>query len=98
MRICVARERDPAEPRVAATAETVKKMTGLGAEVTVEPGAGVKSGSLDADSTAAGAPLADSGKDADIVLRVRRPSEAEIAGYKPGALVIAVMDPFGNDA
>ena len=98
MRIFVARESDPAEPRVAATPETVKKMTGLGAEVTVEPGAGVKSGILDADYTAAGATLSDGGKDADIVLRVRRPSEAEIAGYKPGALVIAVMDPFGNDA
>jgi H+-translocating NAD(P) transhydrogenase subunit alpha len=98
MRIFVARESDPAEPRVAATAETVKKMTGLGAEVTVEPGAGVKSGILDADYAAAGATLSDSGRDADIVLRVRRPSEAEITGYKPGALVIAVMDPFGNDA
>jgi NAD(P) transhydrogenase subunit alpha len=32
------------------------------------------------------------------VLRVCRPTEAEIAGYKPGALVIAVMDPFGHDA
>jgi H+-translocating NAD(P) transhydrogenase subunit alpha len=98
MRIFVARESDPAEPRVAATPETVKKMAGLGAEVTVEPGAGIKSGILDADYTAAGATLSDNGKDADIVLRVRRPTEAEIAGYKPGALVIAVMDPFGHDA
>jgi H+-translocating NAD(P) transhydrogenase subunit alpha len=98
MRIFVARESDPAEPRVAATPETVKKMTGLGAEVVVEPGAGIKSGILDADYTAAGATLSDNGKDADIVLRVRRPNEAEIAGYKPGALVIAVMDPFGHDA
>jgi NAD(P) transhydrogenase subunit alpha len=98
MRIFVARESDPAEPRVAATPETVKKMTGLGAEVAVEPGAGIKSGILDADYTAAGATLSDNGKDADIVLRVRRPNEAEIAGYKPGALVIAVMDPFGHDA
>jgi H+-translocating NAD(P) transhydrogenase subunit alpha len=98
MRIFVARESDPAEPRVAATPETVKKMAGLGAEVTVEPGAGIKSGILDADYTAAGATLSDNGKDADIVLRVRRPTEAEIAGYKPGALVIAMMDPFGHDA
>jgi H+-translocating NAD(P) transhydrogenase subunit alpha len=98
MRIFVARESDPAEPRVAATPETVKKMAGLGAEVTVEPGAGIKSGILDADYTAAGATLSENGKDADIVLRVRRPTEAEIAGYKPGALVIAVMDPFGHDA
>jgi NAD(P) transhydrogenase subunit alpha len=98
MRIFVARESDPAEPRVAATPETIKKMAGLGAEVTVEPGAGVKSGILDADYTAAGATLSDNGKDADIVLRVRRPTEAEIAGYRPGALVIAMMDPFGHDA
>jgi NAD(P) transhydrogenase subunit alpha len=98
MRIFVAGESDPAEPRVAATPETVKKMAGLGAEVTVEPGAGIKSGILDADYTAAGATLSDNGKDADIVLRVRRPTEAEIAGYKPGALVIAMMDPFGHDA
>jgi NAD(P) transhydrogenase subunit alpha len=98
MRIFVARESDPAEPRVAATPETVKKMAGLGAEVTVEPGAGIKSGILDADYNAAGSTLSDNGKDADVVLRVRRPTEAEMAGYKPGALVIAIMDPFGHDA
>ncbi len=98
MRIFVARESDASEPRVAATPETVKKMQALGAEVAVEPGAGVKSGILDADYAAAGATVADAGKDADVVLKVRRPTEAEIAGYKPGALVIAIMDPFGNDA
>ncbi len=98
MRIFVARESDAAEPRVAATPETVKKMKALGAEVAVEPGAGVKSGILDQDYAAAGAAIADAGKDADVVLRVRRPSDAEIAGYKAGALVIAIMDPFGNDA
>src|SRR5271168_2969684 len=98
MRIYVARESDASESRVAATPETVKKMQALGAEVAVEPGAGVKSGILDADYAAAGATIADAGKDADVVLKVRRPSEAEIAGYKAGALVIAIMDPFGNDA
>ncbi len=98
MRIFVARESDAAEPRVAATPETVKKLMALGAEVTVAPGAGVKSGVLDADYEAAGATVADGARDADVVLRVRRPTEAEVAGYKPGALVIAIMDPFGNDA
>ena len=98
MRIFVARESDASEPRVAATPETVKKMQALGAEVAVEPGAGVKSGILDADYAAAGATIADAGKDADVVLRVRRPTDVEIAGYKAGALVIAIMDPFGNDA
>src|SRR3984893_10359893 len=99
MRISVARESDPAEPRVAATPETVKKLKALGADVSVEPGAGIKSGVLDADYAAAGAAGGPSAmKDADIVLKERRPSEAELAAYKPGALVIAIMDPFGNDA
>ena len=35
---------------------------------------------------------------ADIVLTVRRPSPAELNGVKPGALVIAIMDPYGNEA
>jgi NAD(P) transhydrogenase subunit alpha len=28
---------------------------------------------------------------------VRRPTEAEVRGYKPGALVIATMDPYGHE-
>ena len=99
MRIGVARESDAAEPRVAATPETVKKLKALGADLTVEPGAGVKSGILDEDYAAAGATVRPgAATDADIVLKVRRPSETELAGYKSGALVIAIMDPYGNDA
>jgi len=99
MRIGVARESDAAEPRVAATPETVKKLKALGADLTVEPGAGVKAGILDEDYAAAGATVRPgAATDADIVLKVRRPSETELAGYKSGALVIAIMDPFGNDA
>ena len=99
MRISVARESDPAELRVAATPETVKKLKTLGADVAVEPGAGVKSGFVDAEYTAAGAVIdADAMKDADIILKVRRPDETELSGYKPGAIAIAIMDPFGNDA
>jgi NAD(P) transhydrogenase subunit alpha len=99
MRIAVAREADPAEDRVAATPETVKKMLGLGAEVAVEPGAGIKSGIPDADFTAAGATVSpDAVKGADVVLRVRRPNASELASCKKGALVIAIMDPYGNEA
>ena len=57
MKIAVAAETDKAEPRVAATPETVKKLIGLGAEVAVEPGAGLQSGIPDADYDAAGATL-----------------------------------------
>jgi NAD(P) transhydrogenase subunit alpha len=74
-------------------------MIGLGAAVAVQPGAGVKSGILDADYTAAGATVAaDALSGADIVLQVRRPAAAELSKYRKGALVIAIMDPYGNDA
>src|SRR5258707_5485988 len=99
MRIAVAREVDAGEDRVAATPETVKKMKALGADVAVEPGAGIKSGIPDADFTAAGATISqDAVKGADVVLRVRRPAAAELAACKKGALVIAIMDPYGNEA
>ncbi len=99
MRIAVAREADPAEDRVAATPETVKKMKALGADVAVEPGAGVKSGIPDVDFTAAGATITqDAVKGADVVLRVRRPAASELASCKKGALVLAIMDPYGNEA
>jgi H+-translocating NAD(P) transhydrogenase subunit alpha len=102
MKVAVPAELDPAEPRVAATPETVKKIRGLGADVAVETGAGVKSGVLDGEYAAAGATIAASAaeavKDADVVLKVRRPSASELAGYKSGALVIAIMDPFGHEA
>jgi NAD(P) transhydrogenase subunit alpha len=99
MRIAVAREVDPGEDRVSATPETVKKMKGLGADVMVEPGAGAKSGIPDDDYTAAGAVVAAGAvKDADVVLKVRRPAAADLVSYKKGALVFAIMDPYGHDA
>ena len=99
MRIAVAREVDPAEDRVAATPETVKKMQGLGADVAVEPSAGTKSGIPDAEFAAAGASVREgAAADADIVLKVRRPAAAELAGYRKGTLVIAIMDPYGQEA
>jgi H+-translocating NAD(P) transhydrogenase subunit alpha len=98
MKVAVAAEVDAGEPRVAATPETIKKIIALGAEVAVEPGAGVKSGVLDADYTAAGASVtADALKDADIVLKVRRPQAAELSRFKRGAIVIGIMDPYGHD-
>jgi NAD(P) transhydrogenase subunit alpha len=99
MKIAIVAEIDPAEPRVAATADTVKKILALGAEVAVERGAGMRSGVLDADYQAAGASLGEGvAKGADVVLKVRRPAASELAAYQKGALVIAIMDPYGNDA
>jgi NAD(P) transhydrogenase subunit alpha len=99
MKIAVAKEIDPSEPRVAASPDTVKKFKALGVDVAVEPGAGLKSGLPDSEFTAAGATVsADAVKDADIVIKVKRPEPSELANYKRGALVIAIMDPYGHEA
>src|SRR6204780_3789239 len=99
MKIAVAKEIDPSEPRVAVSPDTVKKYRALGVDIAVEPGAGIKSGLPDSEFTAAGAVVsADALKDSDIVIKVRRPEASELSGYKRGALVIAIMDPYGNDA
>ncbi|HWM83246.1 MAG TPA: Re/Si-specific NAD(P)(+) transhydrogenase subunit alpha [Pseudolabrys sp.] len=99
MRIAVVREADAGEPRVSATPETVKRFKTLGAEVAVTRGAGTGSGITDAEFEAAGATLVDdAAKDADVVLKVRRPTDVEIKTYKKGAIVVGIMDPYGNDA
>jgi H+-translocating NAD(P) transhydrogenase subunit alpha len=98
--VFIAKEIDANEPRVAASPDTVKRIAGLGFEVIVEAGAGALSRVPDADFANAGAAIGtvgDAGR-ADVVLKIRRPTEAELKGYKPGAAVIAIMDPYGNDA
>ena len=96
----IPREVEAGEPRVGASPETVKRLVGLGFDVVVEAGAGLGSRIADDDFAMAGAALgkvSDAGR-ADLVLKVRRPTEAELKGYKQGAAVIATMDPYGNDA
>ena len=58
VRIAVTRERASGESRVAATPESVRRLTALGAEVSVEAGAGAHSSYSDADYAAAGAAIA----------------------------------------
>ncbi len=98
--VFVAKERDALETRVAASPETVKKMTALGLDVVVEAGAGLPSQILDDQFSTAGARIgsAEDAKTADVVLRVRRPQSGEIAALKSGAVVLAQMDPYGNEA
>ncbi len=95
----IPKESDPNESRVAASAETVKKFIALGFDVVVEKGAGEKSRIPDAEFTAAGARIgtvADA-RTADVVLKVRRPSDAELKGYKSGAALFAMLDPYGHE-
>ncbi|GJD79514.1 Re/Si-specific NAD(P)(+) transhydrogenase subunit alpha [Methylobacterium gregans] len=102
MRIAVLSETDAAEPRVAAVPETIKKFKALGAEVVVQSGAGLSAGVPDAEYEAAGATVAssaeDAGRDADLVLKVRRPSADEAKLLKRGTTVVAIMDPYGREA
>lgn len=102
MKIAVVAEVNLGEPRVAATPDTVKRLVALGGNVVVESGAGLKSGILDAEYVAAGASIATSAADAlsgaQVVLKVRRPEEAELSLYTSGAIVLAIMDPHGHDA
>jgi len=96
--IFVPNEAVAGEPRVAASPDTVKRLAGLGFDVLVEAGAGKASRIVDAEFARAGATIAAAGdvSKADVVLRVRRP--ADLKGYRSGAVVIAMMDPHGNDA
>jgi proton-translocating NAD(P)+ transhydrogenase subunit alpha len=90
------------EPRVAVSPETVKKLVGLGCKVKVEAGAGNRSRFSDEVLQAQGAEIAptaaDALRDADILLKVRRPSPDEVKALKPSALVIAMLDPYGDKA
>jgi len=101
LRIAVLRERANGETRVAATAETVKKFTALGATLAVEEGAGLSAAIADADYEAAGAtvaPLDQVIAGADIVLGVQGPEPELLGGAKPGAWVVALLDPTGARA
>ena len=90
------------EPRVAISPDTVKKLLALGAKVRVQSGAGLRSRFSDEALKAQGAEIAGSAAEAidgaDILLKVRRPDDAELKALKPGALVAAMIEPFGDAA
>ncbi|MBZ9907456.1 Re/Si-specific NAD(P)(+) transhydrogenase subunit alpha [Mesorhizobium sp. BR115XR7A] len=98
--VFIPRELDANEPRVAASPDTVKRLTALGFDVIVEAGAGTRSRISDEEFAKTGAVIgkASDVANADVVLKVRRPTDAELKIYKSGAAVIAIMDPYGNDA
>ena len=90
------------ESRVAISPETTKKLVGLGAKVKVQSGAGARSRFSDDALRAEGAEIvptaAEALRDADILFKVRRPTVDEVRALKPGALVIAMLDPYGDRA
>jgi H+-translocating NAD(P) transhydrogenase subunit alpha len=97
VKLAILKETAEAERRVAATPETVKKFVALGAEVAVEAGAGLCASIADPGFETAGAavgPREAALADADAVLAVQGPDPAALAGARPGAMIVAMLDPF----
>ncbi|RSZ36412.1 Re/Si-specific NAD(P)(+) transhydrogenase subunit alpha [Variovorax beijingensis] len=96
MLIGVPAETMAGETRVAVTPETVKKLAASGHTVRVQSGAGIAASVTDAAYQAAGAEITDAtgAFGADMVLKVRTPTDAETALMKPGTVVIGMLNPF----
>ena len=98
MKLAVLKETATGETRVAATPESVKKLVALGHEVVIATGAGDPAGFLDVAYETEGAKIvadaATAQSSADVILRVRGPSEAEASELPEGATIIALFDPF----
>ena len=99
MRLGVLKEQAGGERRVAATPETAKKFIALGADVSVEAGAGATASIADDAYAAAGATIgarAEVVASSDILLGVQGPDPASIGGARPGTWVVAGLNPFGT--
>lgn len=97
MKVFAPREAE-GEGRAGIVPETVGRLAKLGLDVAVAPGIGTAVGMPDEAYREAGATVdAAAGADADIVLRVRPPEPAEVAGLKRGSLHVSFLDPFAKD-
>src|SRR5690348_15076157 len=100
MRLAVLKERRAFETRVAATPETVKRLSGLGLSVAVEATAGAEAAFPDADYAAAGAEIAPGAAaalaGAGIVFSVQMPLPEQIALIPRGALLVCIANAFGD--
>ncbi|AGU47598.1 NAD(P) transhydrogenase, subunit alpha PntA [Variovorax paradoxus B4] len=96
MLIGVPAETTAGETRVAVTPETVKKLVASGHAIRVQSGAGIAASVTDAAYEAAGAEIVNMNAAfaADMVLKVRTPTDAETALMKPGTVVIGMLNPF----
>lgn len=94
----VPRERIPGERRVALTPDVIKRLTGRGFRILVEQGAGMAASYPDSVYEEAGAvvvpDVADIYRDADVILKVQRPTDEEIPMLRPGSVLIAFLAPL----
>jgi NAD(P) transhydrogenase subunit alpha len=99
MRIGIPKERREHELRVAASPDTVKRYKGLGLDPVVERGAGQGSAIPDQAFADASATLVDDPAEvwaADIVLKVQRPSDEEMARLRQGQILIGMLEPYAS--
>ena len=96
MHLGIPKESLPGETRVAATPETVKKFIAAGHQVTIAQGAGLGANFTDEAYSAVGAKIASQADalGADLVLKVRIPSDDEAKQMKRGAVLIGMLNPF----
>ncbi|MDF3046541.1 MAG: transhydrogenase, alpha subunit [Ornithinibacter sp.] len=94
MRIGVPRESRPGETRVAATPKTVEQIRALGYAVFVESGAGARASFEDSAYARAGADVIDDAVwNADVLLKVNAPSDAEVGRLRPGQVLVCLLAP-----
>jgi NAD(P) transhydrogenase subunit alpha len=101
MKVGVAKERAPNERRVALVPEALTKLTAAGADILVERGAGEAASFPDAAYEAAGAQVVatdDLLSQADVVLRVQRPTSEEQQRFRSGQVVIGLLQPLTEPA
>ena len=99
MKIGVLAEEAPGEKRVAISPDSVRAYRKKGVEVAIEAGAGAGSFISDQVLAEAGAKTvsaAEAVKDADVILTVRRPEAKALASARTGALVVGLMEPYGD--
>ena len=100
MKIAVPKERAPGERRVALVPEIVAKLVKSGHVIAVERGAGTSAGYTDAAFEAAGATIAPDTRvayaEADAIVRVATPSDAELDDIRPGTVLIGFLSPLGD--
>jgi NAD(P) transhydrogenase subunit alpha len=96
MLIGVPAETAPGESRVAVTAETAKKLVAQGHTVRVQSDAGRVASVTDAAYEAVGAQITDAAGafGCELVLKVRAPSEPELALMKPATVLVGMLNPF----
>ncbi len=93
MRVGVPRETAAGERRVALVPDAVARLAGSGIDVVVEPGAGEAASFTDDAFTKAGATLGDPWE-AEVIAKVRKPSEGEVARLREGQVLIGFLQPL----